>query len=509
MGGPNWQDSAMHLSIIQSLAQGNFPPSAPYFSGQPLNYYYFSDLHAGIVSALTGKFFPQVLVLLNPFLATTFFFSVFALTYQFTKKKILSVIAGIMAVLYGNLGFVNLIKELLKKESNYISLITSNAFNFDKYYLQMTPVADYFLQNRPMMVGLSAFVLVVLLLISTKKTNKWYLSKLFVAGIITAALIKFQLFGFVVCWIFFGIYFGLYLILKKLKFITLLKYAFIYGIPSLVVFFLFSFERVGGRSLINIFLDSFSWGSWQKHGVLWLVIFLVENLGLGFLLYIIGFFIKRLWRGAEVLSIYITSFVILLIPLIMKFTIYEFDMLKFFYYLIPLICVLLAVYFSEYKNKKITIYVFIFIGLISSLSSINMLAHSYFNKGEGYSHSDYEAGIWIIDNTPQKSVFVTMPTVHSAPSDIGGRLRIISYINWPHSHGFNVGVDNVFTRVTDVEAVYATGDISQVKLKYQADYVFYGKEEENKYPDSEKLFDKNKSLRLIYNQNRVRIYKII
>ena len=44
-----------------------------------------------------------------------------------------------------------------------------------------------------------------------------------------------------------------------------------------------------------------------------------------------------------------------------------------------------------------------------------------------------------------------MPTVHSATTDIGGRLRIISYINWPYSHGFNTGEDNVFTRVKDVD----------------------------------------------------------
>jgi uncharacterized membrane protein len=55
MGGPNWQDTAMHLSIIQSLTQGNFPPQAPYFSGQPLTYYYFSDFHAAIVNTMFGR----------------------------------------------------------------------------------------------------------------------------------------------------------------------------------------------------------------------------------------------------------------------------------------------------------------------------------------------------------------------------------------------------------------------------------------------------------------------
>jgi uncharacterized membrane protein len=137
-----------------------------------------------------------------------------------------------------------------------------------------------------------------------------------------------------------------------------------------------------------------------------------------------------------------------------------------------------------------------------------MLVHSYLNKNKGYSIGDYEAGIWILENTPQKSVFVTMPTVHSAPTDIGGRLRIISYINWPYSHGSNVGTDNVFIRVRDVESVYDSGDIFSVKSKYGANYIFYGRDEEDKYPSAAKLFDLNKNLVLVYNRDGIKIYEI-
>ena len=509
MGGPNWQDTAMHLSIIQNLSQGNFPPQAPYFSGQPLSYYYFSDLHAAIVNTFFGKFFPRILVILNPFLATAFFFSVFALSYEITKKRIFSAISGIMAVFYGNMGFVNLIRDLATKNIGYANTIASNPYNFDKNYLQMAPMADYFLQNRPMMVGLPSFVLVILLLLKTKENRRGFMPKLFTAGIITAALIKFQLFGFVVSWIFFGIRFLLELFSKRIKFTRFLKYLFIFGAPSILTGLILLSSKVEGRTVINIFIDSFSWGPWQRNSPIWYIYFLAGNLGVAFVICLFTPLFKRIRKNADLLPVYITSFIVLAIPLIMKFTIYEFDMLKFFYYLIPMISVVLAYFYSKYKRMKISIFIFIAVTIISSLTSVNMLVHSYLNKNVGYSYQDYESGIWIIENTPQKSVFVTMPTVHSAPTDIGGRLRVISYINWPYSHGLNVGEDNVFARVKDVEAVYESGDTSSVKVKYGADYVFYGHEEENKFPLAAKLFDLNKNLKLVYNRGGIKIYEII
>jgi hypothetical protein len=509
MGGPNWQDTAMHLSIIQSLTQGNFPPQAPYFSGQPLSYYYFSDFHAAIVNTMFGKFFPEILDLLNPFLAMTFFFSVFALAYQLTKKKIVSMVSGIAAVFYGNAGFINLIKTLVTQKINYFNLVAVSPFNSDTNYLQMTPMSDYFLQNRPMMVGLPALVIVILLLFSIKEGDKRYWIKLFIAGIISASLIKFQLFGFIISWMFFGIYFGLKPVLKKIKFAKLVKYILIFSLPSILLGLIFASGNVGGRSLMKVFLDSFSWGAWQKHNAIWFIYFLIGNLEIGFLIFILGVFFKKTWKTFDVTSLYITAFILIAIPLTMRFTIYEFDMLKFYYYLIPFICVLIAYFFANLKHKKIAISIFIIITIVSSLTSINLLVHSYLSKTEGYSYSDYKAGLWIENNTPQKSVFVTMPTVHSAPTDIGGRLRIISYINWPYSHGFNVGEDNVFSRVKDVTQVYETGDIVKVRLKYGANYIYYSQDERSQFPSAGKLFDGNKNLKLIYNQDGTKIYAIL
>ena len=139
--------------------------------------------------------------------------------------------------------------------------------------------------------------------------------------------------------------FLLKLITKKINIPGFIKYLFIFGFPSLLIGLTFVFSKVGQRSLINVFLDSFSLAPLQKHGAVWFIYFLLGNLGLVFLIFIVGFFFKRAWKKSEILAIYLTSFIIATVPLIMRFTIYELDMLKFYYYLIPLICVLVAYFF--------------------------------------------------------------------------------------------------------------------------------------------------------------------
>ena len=462
MSGPNWQDTAMHLSIIESLTQGNFPPQAPYFSGQALSYYYFADLHAAIVNKMFGDFFPKILVILNPFLAMSFFYSVFAVAYQVTKKWGISITSAFTAIFYGNLGYISFFKTLIAQHSNYFLFVSNNPYNFDQNFFQMVPMADYFLQNRPMMVGLPAFLLVVLLLLNDK-----YL----LAGIVAGSLAKFQMFGLVVSSIFFGVFIIVNFLIRKKGINRSINNFLKFTIPCFLLVTAFLFINTDGRSIFQIFKDTFEFGQWQKRGYEWTFYFLIGNLGMAFLVYLIGICIRKVWKDYKAIAIYIASFVILIIPFVIKFTIYEYDMLKFFYYLIPLISILVAVFYSHTEGKKTALALMLIVFIISSITSINLLFHSALNKYTGYTLADYQAGMWIRKNVPQKSIFITMPTVHSVVTDIAGRLRVISYINWPYSHGFNTGSDNVFSRVKDVESVYDTGEVAELKLKYRSNYI--------------------------------------
>ncbi|HTK03227.1 MAG TPA: DUF2298 domain-containing protein [Alphaproteobacteria bacterium] len=485
MAGPNWQDTAMHLSIVESLSQGNFPPQAPYFSGHQLSYYYFADFHAAIITTLCDKFFPQVLIILNSFFAMTFFLSVYALTFSYTSKKSFSFLAGSMALLFGNLGFADLIQKLSQTGENYFAVLTNSSFSSNSEILQMVPMTDFFLQNRPMMVGLPVIVLTVLLL-----DNRKY----FLAGILAAALLKFQLFGFIVAWLFFIPHVNIKNILK-------------FGLPSLILSTVFLFTKTDGRSIFEIFSSTFSWGPWQDHSLNWFLEFVIKDFGIGIFIFVLSFFIGRFVKKLR--PLFLISLIIFAIPFVVTFTIYPFDMFKFFYYLIPFICVGLSAFYASTKNQKISLIIFSGIVVISSLTSVNLLVHTYLNKTPAYSIADYKAGLWIREYTPQKTIFVTMPTVHSAPSDIAGRLRVISYINWPYSHGFNTGIDNVFSRVEDVEKVYKTGEVNDVKIKYNAKYIYLGEDESGEFPEVYKKFDNNMQLKKIYDINNIKIYEIL
>jgi uncharacterized membrane protein len=141
------------------------------------------------------------------------------------------------------------------------------------------------------------------------------------------------------------------------------------------------------------------------------------------------------------------------------------------------------------------------------------LGNSFLNKNFAYSLDDYQAGIWIRENTPQKSVFVTSPTVHSPVTEIGGRLRVLSYINWPYSHGYNTGDDNVFRRLADIESFYGNIEnkekVSQIMKQYNINYIFYGEEERNQFPEAGVKFENLKYFKKVFTSQTIQIYEPI
>ncbi len=107
MAGSNWQDTAMHQGIIESISQGNFPPQAPHYAGVPLKYYYFVDFHTAIISTLYGRFFPRILVYDNPFFAAIFIFSLYILAYELTKKRVVALCSAFTGTFFSSYLFVH------------------------------------------------------------------------------------------------------------------------------------------------------------------------------------------------------------------------------------------------------------------------------------------------------------------------------------------------------------------------------------------------------------------
>lgn len=516
MAGPNWQDTALHLGIIQSLTQGNFPPQAPYFAGKPLHYYYFVDFHSAILSTLFGRFFPRILVYDNPFFAAIFSLTVYSLAFYLTKKKGISLASAFVSTFFSNYYFFTFLREIFQNKERLslikkiLFLLRNNSYSleFGKLF-QMANMADYFLQNRAMMLALPTIVLVFYLIIYAflKKSLKI----IFLAGLISGALVKFQLFGFLVSFIIFNLILIFYFSKKELRFYF--KSIFIFYFLVLIFFF-------GNRGPFPVALaiKNLSFGPWEKgKSFFWHLKFVFANLGSIFFLNSVAFILglvevlKKRPIKKEFFLLFFISLFLFSIPYLISFTIYSGDMFKFFYFLIPFSTILTFWFLSFFRGKIFVKFIFVLIIITSVFGSFLTLTHSFINKTGAYSLEDLKVGLWIRENTPKKSIFITYPTVHSAVDQIGGRLRILSYPFWPHSHGYIFGEDNVYKRVEDVENLYKNSDNEEIVLrimeKYKADFLFYGQEEKINFPEAEENFEKISKFKKVYDTGGVKIWK--
>jgi len=521
MGGPNWQDTALHLGIIQSISQGNFPPQAPYYAGRFLTYYYFTDFHSAILLTLFSRFFPRILVYDNPFFPAIFAISIYCLVFYLTKKKSISLASAFTSTFFSSALFVKFFHDLFKAREGInllkraIYLLSNNSYSLEYEKLfQLSNVADYFLQNRAMMVGFPAIVSVLFLVFYGFKKKDGKI--IFLSAFISASLFKFQLFAAISSLIIFLLATIFYFEKKEWKFY--LKSFFIFLILFLIPTFLFKGENT---ILMKAAREHFSFGPWEKEkDFYWYLKFIFANFGLPFVLNVVVFFyvvfvaikIKKLQK--DLLFISTLSLVLFSIPFCFTFTIYKGDMFKFFYFAI-LFAIISSFWFLSIviKNRAILMIVTSFVLFFSTLSSFLTLTHSFLNKTGAYLLEDLKAGLWIREFTPQRSIFIGMPTVHSPIDQIGGRLRVLSYINWPYSHGYYLGEDNVFKRLEDIQNLYQNSNnkelVLEIMKKYRANYIFYGPEEKNKFPEASIHLDQNESLKKVYDSVIVQIWERI
>lgn len=485
MSAVNWQDTAMHLGIMESIREGNFLPQAPYFSGQPLTYYYFSDLHTAVVSFFADKPSWEVLVWDNPFFAALFSLSIYGLTMSVTRSRSASLFAALISVFAGSFMFLYFISDWADRGflfSTLPELLRDKGYTMDfDTVITMVPMADYFLQNRPMMVGLPTVVCVMILVLEKKHWPK----ALFLASALSAFVFKFQLFASVVG---FGII-GLSILtnLRHRNKKVILKALGLLAIPVIIVVIWLLVSRVGSLSFIEVMKSTLRFGPWNKDASPgWFLLFYPANLGMSFILgSFLGLFSLRKNQNKKLRFLFIFSLYCLLLPVIVVFTAYEWDMFKFFYFSQIGFIVLSALGLSflwKYKWGKVFALLLLF---IISATSILTLLWSGLNKFQAYTNDQYLAGMWIKNNTPQTSVFLTPPTVHSPVTQIAGRLRVLSYTTWPYSHGYNVGQDNVFVRLEDIEKVYENPDTWSAKnvfYKYKVDYIYWDENIEKDYP---------------------------
>ena len=146
--------------------------------------------------------------------------------------------------------------------------------------------------------------------------------------------------------------------------------------------------------------------------------------------------------------------------------------------------------------------------LLSVLTSASVVVYNVGTNYSGASWNEYQLGLWVRENTPSDSVFLTYYSIHAPSSMIGGQLRVSSYFNWAYGHG--VPLDEIFKRGHAIDMAY-NGTVTQLEAvvrEYNVSYVYVGGEELANYQGCVARFNGVEWLMQVYINGDLRIYQV-
>ena len=111
-GGWNWSDFLVHVSIGQSIVEGNFPPQVPYFAGVPLTYHWFADFHGAISAAVAGLHVIPVFIVSSALMAGALALVAWELARHLTGSRRAATIATLLILTAGGMGWIRLVLDV-------------------------------------------------------------------------------------------------------------------------------------------------------------------------------------------------------------------------------------------------------------------------------------------------------------------------------------------------------------------------------------------------------------
>jgi hypothetical protein len=468
--GSNWQDTPLHYEIIESINNGNFPPQMPNYAGTPLTYHYFVDFHTAIIEKVYG-YLPTLLPVLNAVFILVFALAIYALARPNGRRA--AIIATVIATFGWGLSYFGLFSALINGQfsasQNYI-------YQYGGTF-GLPSIFDNLLQQRPLLIGLPAFALVLALL-----RNMDDKKRILLAGIITGLVFQFHNVAFFSCYVAFVVA----VLFNGKRFNVSYLY---FLVPSVFALpFIFHNGPPLTFALSTVWIANFAQNPF---------VYYFLNLGIPLVIAIVSF--AR--AGNEFLKG--TFLLLFLIPNILLLTPNPWDMYKFFMFAWVPIAVLAGVVLA--RTRKIVIVTLVLLSILTSASVI------IYNVGTNYTAAnwnEYQLGLWVRNNTPERSVFLTYYSIQCPPAFIGGRLVVSSYVNWPY--GWGIPLNEINQRQSDIDRAYTGNatDLKQVVTTYNVSYVYVGYDELSHYPNCTAKFDGIGWLKPVYTDQNLKIYQV-
>ncbi len=489
LSGSNWQDTPYHYEIIESLNNGNFPPQEPSFAGYPMHYHYFVDFHTAILEKPLG-YAPRLMLYLDSALFPLFFLSVLALAEKLTESRRAAVYSAILAVFGWGFTYLWLFSSIIS--GNYDPK-SSYVMDYGGL-LNLPPILDNLLQQRPLLIGLPGLVFALLFFIKGYEERKK--SCIILSGIITGLLLPFHILATFCIFVFIALY-SLYILTEhgfesfdssKRRAVEFIKLSFPFAISIL---------------LFTPFLGMLGGGGIQKP---WIVeyggpLHYLANLGIPLVLAAIAILLKvGRWKLTGLWALIMLSF-----PLFPSLTPNPWDMYKFFIIAWVPISILASQVLVSLKGRLRFLVPILLV--LSTLSTIPVILWNQTDYGCA-SADELQAGLWVREHTPSDAVFLTWPSLHSPPTMIGGRLRVLGYTNWAYGHG--VPFDKIWERVEEIKFAFRSEkNLSMVIDKYNVDYVYLGLDEYLASKNSSKVLMNSPRLLPVFEKGGIMIYKVV
>ena len=496
--GSNWQDTPMHYEIIESINNGNFPPQMPYYAGVDMFYHYFVDFHTAILEKAFGAFLPHLIVFTNAIFVFLFALSLYVLASYLKNER-----AGVYAVLLGTLGAgfsYSLFFSALS--TGQFELTTNYAFEYGKFFT-IPPIFDNLLQQRPQLMGLPTLTTSAYFFYKGSRSFSSSHSRegkreIALAGLLAGLLFPFHMLAcFSAFFLFVLNFLKNHLSTRSGSTRNYELYFLIFFVPLILPYLIPMFAGSSG----GLIEPKPPWAFYFVKSEPFM--FYLANLGLPFLLALACLFKKSVHPHS--FFVYSWLFLMLALPNFVSFTPNVWDMYKFFHYAWVAIAVAGGCFLADITFTNISKSSRLRRGLVATTITL-LLVFSVFSSGlvatwnlsTNYSCADigeYETGLWVRAHTPERAVFLTWCSIHAPVSMIGGRLRVLGYVNWAYGHG-----SDIWERDKDVERAYKgnTSETLDIMQKYGVSYVYVGKEELRNAPECLKKFEDCKQLEKVY-----------
>lgn len=457
-GGWNWSDFLVHVSIGQSLVAGNFPPQVPYFSGVPLSYHWFADLHGAIVALATGQSVIPVFIAANALMGSVLALVGWELAWRITRDRRAAALGAILLVGGGGMGWIRLVLDLANGTGDLATLVAKNPY--DNSWAGDWPwfrIASVFgtglLTHRATAFGLPGLISIVLVAHASIGRRR---AGVALAGLLAALLAPFHFHALPAAYLLGLLLFatgGRWRRRGAARDLVLFMAPVVLALPFIVGPVLLQSGHGAFRFVVG-------WSEARfQDGPAAVAFFYLTNLGLPFVLAVVALARRDLPEHALLAAWTVSLF---LVPNLVVVSAVEFDMNKYFQMMWVAVAIAAGWLIRRWPRPILAAVV-----VFAALSTVLVGAWHVMSQSVALTDAQERAAEWIASSTPPRSVFVTDAWINS-PVDLAGRLRITSFGPYVSNLGYNPD-----ERAADVQRLRCGGPEAAIGVmeRYRATYV--------------------------------------